>query len=375
MTRLKFAFYLLMILTFLLSSSCGSNEPPNEMEMEMLPESFDRKLMLSDWANDIIVPAFESYMGELSNLVSAKDAFISNPKENQYDALVNAWLGAYKSWQYVSMFDIGKAEEIGLRNFTNIYPTDVDLISSNIQNQNFNLELPSNFDAQGFPALDYLIFGLSNDKSEAISLLSENQTASYLDDLVTRLFELGQLVLSDWQNGFTESFINNDGSSATASMDKLVNDYLFYYERFLRAGKIGIPAGVFSGSPLSGTVEAPYSNIYSKLLFLEGLKAVENFFVGQSFDGLRNGKSVEDYLAFVSAQNQTADIAGDIINQFQSAENSAQGLLDSFQDQIENDNIKLLETYDELQKAVVLLKVDMLQALNIQVDFVDADGD
>ncbi len=35
----------------------------------------------------------------------------------------------------------------------------------------------------------------------------------------------------------------------------------------------------------------------------------------------------------------------------------------------------MLTAYDELQKAVVLLKVDMLQALNIQVDFVDADGD
>ena len=35
----------------------------------------------------------------------------------------------------------------------------------------------------------------------------------------------------------------------------------------------------------------------------------------------------------------------------------------------------MLETYDELQKAVVLLKVDMLQVLNIKVDFVDADGD
>ena len=37
--------------------------------------------------------------------------------------------------------------------------------------------------------------------------------------------------------------------------------------------------------------------------------------------------------------------------------------------------IKLLTTYDDIQKAVVLLKVDMLQILNINVDYVDADGD
>ena len=35
----------------------------------------------------------------------------------------------------------------------------------------------------------------------------------------------------------------------------------------------------------------------------------------------------------------------------------------------------MLITYDIIQVAVVLLKVDMLQALNINVDYIDADGD
>jgi hypothetical protein len=32
-------------------------------------------------------------------------------------------------------------------------------------------------------------------------------------------------------------------------------------------------------------------------------------------------------------------------------------------------------TYDELQRATVLFKVDMLQTLSISVDYVDSDGD
>jgi hypothetical protein len=35
----------------------------------------------------------------------------------------------------------------------------------------------------------------------------------------------------------------------------------------------------------------------------------------------------------------------------------------------------MLETYNELQRNVVFIKVDMLQALSIDVDYVDADGD
>ena len=37
--------------------------------------------------------------------------------------------------------------------------------------------------------------------------------------------------------------------------------------------------------------------------------------------------------------------------------------------------MKMLEAFDALQSAVVLLKTDMLSNLNINVDYVDADGD
>jgi hypothetical protein len=35
----------------------------------------------------------------------------------------------------------------------------------------------------------------------------------------------------------------------------------------------------------------------------------------------------------------------------------------------------MLLAYDEVQRAVPLLKVDMVSAMSINIDFVDADGD
>ena len=35
----------------------------------------------------------------------------------------------------------------------------------------------------------------------------------------------------------------------------------------------------------------------------------------------------------------------------------------------------MLETFYELQKNVVYMKVDLFQALNVKIDYVDADGD
>ena len=72
---------------------------------------------------------------------------------------------------------------------------------------------------------------------------------------------------------------------------------------------------------------------------------------------------------------KTKLLSDDINNQFTIAENSISELNDNFSLQIKDGLIKLLTTYDDIQKAVVLLKVDMLQILNINVDYVDADGD
>ena len=51
------------------------------------------------------------------------------------------------------------------------------------------------------------------------------------------------------------------------------------------------------------------------------------------------------------------------------------GLDDDFYTQVEEDNGKMLATYDALQAVTVLMKTDMLSALNVSVDYVDADGD
>ena len=50
-------------------------------------------------------------------------------------------------------------------------------------------------------------------------------------------------------------------------------------------------------------------------------------------------------------------------------------LNENFVDQVNENNIEMLKTYDVIQAGVVMLKVDMLQKLNISVDYVDADGD
>lgn len=361
---------LLLSIVFFLSS-CGNDDEGKKENKD----DFNRSELLENWADNIIIPGYEAYISSLDQLVESKDVFIQNGQLDNLNQLRASYLSAYKKWQHVAMFEIGRAETITLTNYTNAFPTDEVLIENNLSSESYNLALPSNIAAQGFPALDYLLYGLGNSEGEVLTKLKESRYSNYLSDVIQRLHTLSSSVLNDWKTGYRATFLNANGSSGTASVDKLVNDFLFYYEKHLRAGKIGIPAGVFSGSTIAEKVEAPYSEEYSKELFLEGFHAMVDFFKGTSYDGNSTGVSLNDYISHVSKNNGTSDVSGEILAQWMEVDKAADKLSASLKDQVSTDNIKMLQTYDELQKVVALLKVDMLQALNIQVDYVDADDD
>lgn len=366
--HIRISLFAFILLAF---SACKDDETTSTQPTD----NFDRTAMLTHWADDIIIPGFEDYATSLAGLQAAVDAFNTNPSEAILNTLRADWLEAYELWQKVSIFDIGKAEAIGLRNFTNIYPTDVQGISLNIESGNYNLELPSNFDTQGFPALDYLLYGINDDDAQIVATLSQANYAQYLSDVVARLNDLTNEVLNDWTSGYRDTFIANSASSATGSVDKLVNDFIFYYEKFLRAGKVGIPAGVFSGTPSPIHVEAPYSGEFSKELFHVALDAVQDFFNGKNFRGAQKDYGLSDYLNYLETLKNGNDLSQTINSQFDTARHTTNELSSNFKEQVETDHIKMLETYDELQKAVVMLKVDMVQAFSIVIDYVDADGD
>ena len=152
MKKLLPIFVCIFILAIISCGDNGNGEPGGNTD------DFDRKVMLIDMADGIILPSFEDYVAKAQNLNSFAQSFVLNPSVEDLDLLRGHWLEAYKSWQYVSMFNIGKAEEISLRNFTNIYPANAEEIEANISSGSYNLELPSKNDEQGFPSLGLSVY-------------------------------------------------------------------------------------------------------------------------------------------------------------------------------------------------------------------------
>ncbi len=343
------------------------------------PVSFERGPMLTNWADNIIIPSYEAFTTEIENLNTSFDAFTAEASTSNLVLFRASWLSAYKTWQQVSMFEIGPAETEGLRLNMNIYPTDAAKIESHIAVGSYDLSLSSNRDSKGFPALDYLINGLGETDGAIVSKYNAANkealiayTAAVLADMTT----LSTKVLADWKQSYRDAFISNDGASATASVDRFVNDYIFYYEKFLRAGKMGIPLGVFSGSTLPEKVEAFYKVDVSNELFLEGLNAVQDFFNGKHYGKSSSGESLASYLDALNTIKDGEDLKKLINDQFNTARTMVSGLA-VFHEEIVNNvpPTNMLLAYDEVQRAIPFLKVDMVSAMSISIDFVDADGD
>ncbi len=361
----------LLFVSIIVVYACNSSEEDTE---SIINDNFDRSTLLINIADNIIQPAYDDFSIKMSILKIAGETFTTTPNQINLDELRASWLIAYKTWQNIEMFDIGKAEELQYKFYMNIYPLNILDVERNISRGSYDLNSVNNQDAQGFTALDYLLYGVANSDIEILEKyttdINKDNYKKYINDVLNQMNTLTEEVVSDFK-GQRNTFVTSTQNNATSVVNKFINDYIFYYEKGSRANKFGIPAGVFSTTTLSDKVEAFYKKDISKELALEALNAVKNLFEGKHYAASTVGVGLKDYLIKL----ERTDISSSITNQFANATAQVEKLSNNFSTQIETDNSKMTRAYDELQKVVVMLKVDMLQTFNINVDYVDADGD
>ncbi len=367
--RKKLLITLSIILTL---SACQSSK--NDQETDLISAS--RSQLLENVTNNIIIPAYENLQNELSNLNATAQQFTNNPTTSTLDELRNACVKSYISWQSVEMFSLGKAEEIEYVKSMNTYPCSPARIINNLESQSYDLNqnnYPS-WTAQGLPALDFMLYGLNADTNMVLNYYTGSNNTKYLDYLNSVINQMQintNLVIEYWQTN-KDNFINSNGNTAVSSLNVLTNDFIYYYEKGLRANKIGIPCGVWNGfQTYEIGVEAYYRKDLSKRLALEALNACKDFFTGKAINSSTTGFSYEDLLS----ENGDGSLSTDIINSLNQAEIEINSLDNNFRLQLIEDNNSMLNTYDALQSVVPLMKVNMLYSLNITVDYADSDGD
>ena len=371
-------FYSLFLILIVLVSCSDNNDNDGNSS-----DNYNRQSLLSNIANNIILPAHTSFDSALGNFSSNVSVFDQDRSITNLINVQESFIDAYRIWQHIEMFNIGIAEEIYFMQKMNIYPANITRIQNNLNSDNFDLDNnPNEYASQGFPAVDYLLFGIAETNQLILDFYIENQEnniyMNYLTLLVDKMVSNSDTVLEYWEDN-KEDFINSTGNTSSSSLNMLTNDFVYYYEKGLRANKIGIPAGVWSDI-LPQNVEAYYKSNISKELAIEALNASKNFFLGKYFGSQTDGEGLYDYLGYLDDTNYSESLMfvglnDDIISSFDNSMQKLMLLDDNFALQIQTDNIKMLEAYDAIQQGVVRLKTNMLSILGISVDYFDADGD
>jgi predicted lipoprotein len=344
-----------------------------------VPE-FDRKAMLTNIGNNIIVSNYQVLQTESNEFSTTVSQFNTTPDSVNLVALRTAFKEVYNAWQLCSVFEFGPGETELLRASVNIFPTDTTQINSNVSSGVYDLSTAPNADAKGFPAIDYLLFGtganLNNILSKYTTDINAGNRKAYLAALSNEIKTKINSVYNAWSSSgsnYINTFINNSGTDVGSALGELVNQLNYDFET-LKNIKIGIPLGKKTlGSPLPGKTEAYYSQLSVELI-LKNINAIQNIYLGRDELG-NDGQGLDDYLVFLNARYMNGTLSDAIKNQFSLAINKLQQVPAPLSVSVVNNAPVVEAAYVELQKLVVLIKTDMPSAMGILITYQDNDGD
>lgn len=343
------------------------------------PDAFDKAAMLTNYADNLIIPGYAAMQQKLQVMQTASDAFLAAPSVVTQAALKTAYQDAYLQFQRITSFNFGPAEAVLLDIFANFsgnldynFNTSGELTGFSIDSVNIEKNISTgtytltantraSFYSQGFPALSYLYFG-----PNAITKFGTNTAArvKYVKDVVTRLKGLVDGIVTNWGT-YRAGFISNTKTNGGSPIAGIVNQ-LAYQMDLLKGPRIGWPFGKQSNGTLFATKVEGYFTGNSVALAVENINALKKTYTGGG-----NGKGLSDYLA---ALGKTT-LNNDILAQFDIVIAKLTAIPDPLSTSLATQTATVEAAYKEIQKLLTLLKTDLASATAVQITFVDNDGD
>ena len=342
----------------------------------------DRKPLLENLADQVIIPGYTQLNTEVTAMNSSITTFLNEPSPATLGNARSAFIKAYVAWQKVEFFDFGPAFDQTLRAQVNTFPTDNFAIDNAIATGNIQLQSLSNNNKKGFPAIDYLLYGDNKSDADIIADFTTNTNAStrkeYLKASIEDMQTLVSRVSVAWNSGegnYRSTFVERTGTDVGSSLGQLINSLSQSLEVFTRDAKVGIPLGKRSqGILIPKNAEAYYSG-NSMLLARSNVQGYIDVFKGSRTSEGANSQSLLAYLNQLNAQYNGGSLSSALEQQFQNSLSKLNQISDPYSRSIEAQATIANEAYLELQKTVVLVKVDLASALGILISYQDNDGD
>lgn len=358
--------------------ACSKSEEPSAFDL------FDRKSMLTNLGNNVIIPSFDGFYQKTEVLETAVTAYASDIKnEQKLIAAQQAWLAMAIAWKQASVFKQGPIEDKFLQSAIDFSTKGVYLnptllekaITDGTTIDNAYIESKGST-VKGIHAVEYLLFDKSQTNTAIIARYAAAGGANrmaYLKALATNLKNQSKTILDDWKGSYITTFTNADGRDINSSLGILSNKLIDLIYT-IRDERIGAPKGNRNnGAPQPDLAESGLSNS-SILLVINELKGLENAFLGRTPAGV-DGIGLDDLLDKLGAKSGTELLSTKIKNQFITVYAKLNAIPTPLQTAVVNNKTEVQAAYDEIKKLQVMMEVDMINNLGVLLTFSDNDGD
>lgn len=350
-------------------AACDTNPNLNNCD-------FDEGAMLTNYADEIIIPRFGVLKIGVAHLNSSITAFNANPTIGLLNEIRVAFGASYLAYQRCSSFAFGPGLIGGVpfRERFNTFPTSITNIETSVANG--TLVSASVKSSVGFPAVEYLIFGDGASDQNLVDGFSTGTDAqarrTYLQQLGEEMLATATQIEQDW-GSYRGTFVSNTGTAEGSSISLLVNDFNFDFE-ILKNFKFKIPLGKLNGGVvLPQNVEGYYSGGTVQLA-VEQAESFKEIFLGVG-ENLADGSGLYEYLVCLDAKSGNQLLADVVSDRFDIIITSLNGIPDPMSETLVNDKPVVDAAYTEMQQMVPLVKHDMTSALGVQISYQDNDGD
>jgi predicted lipoprotein len=360
--------FLLMAIMWCMAS-CDDKTIP------LVPEdTFDKSIMLTHFANNIIVPAYAELSNSVLTLKSNVIAFDIEKNTENLKNLKASFLESYQKFQEVSLFDFGPAANISFSSSINLFPTDTQQIENNFQSNSVDFESAANIDAIGFPAIEYVLFAYGNEMINNPTSEASQAQRAYLKKLIDHVDIQVNNVYQQWVNSYSVSFIAANGNDVGSSIGLLTNAFSKSLEK-IKNVKLGIPLGKQTlNNPRVDLVEGKFAKVSAQLAKIQ-TQSLYNFYLGNTKSG-QEGIGFDDYLLHLNAASNGQNLHSQIVTGFELAISQLTRIPDPMAETILSDDAIVQEAYKTFQSTLIrLIKVDMSSSFGVQISYVDNDGD
>lgn len=367
-------FLWLPLIAMIILAGCGKDDNKSAN----LFDSFDRKGMLQNIGEHIILEDLKAFSSATTGLLEKVSAFKAAPSATTLSAAQDSWESVSGKWAACAPYNFGPMEDQLLQAKIDKWPVDRDKIETSISSATtINNDYISTRGAseKGLKALEYLLFDFDGGNSAALAKLTSETGAAkrmdYLEALTQNLQQQASTLFKAWDpagGNYLQQFVSADGNDVSSSIGRLVNAFAFYTD-VIKNLKVGNAIGKMGDDNAHPDKVELYESGTSLSTIELNLKSMERLFKGG------DGQGFDDLLNHLNAQRNGSKLSEVTLASWERILGKTDAISSPLQTSVTGERAKVEELWSALKEHLVYIKVDMVNNLGVALTFTDDDGD